>query len=92
MKFQKELKQKEAKATGAIAMKIAGLVDKIARDRNLEIVFERNSAGVLYAKNPQDLTAEVIDAYDYGQSHDKEKTAAGNTKETKNKKAASGKL
>ncbi|MEZ4741234.1 MAG: OmpH family outer membrane protein [Bdellovibrionota bacterium] len=64
MKFQQEIKQKEATATQKIAIKVAGMVEKMAAKRKLEAVFETNSAGLLYLKDPIDLTDTVIAEYD----------------------------
>ncbi len=63
MDFQNEMKQKEQAATQKIAMKVAGLVDKIARDKKFVAVFETNSSGLLYLENPVDLTDQVIAVY-----------------------------
>jgi outer membrane protein len=63
MEFQSDIKRKEQKATQEIAVKVAKLVDKIARDKKLEAVFETNSSGLLYLDNPLDLTQEVIGEY-----------------------------
>jgi len=64
MKFQQSIKQKEAIATQKIAIKVAGMVEKMAVQKKLEAVFETNSAGLLYLKNPTDLTDTVIAEYD----------------------------
>ncbi|MEY4632062.1 MAG: hypothetical protein RIQ81_2182 [Pseudomonadota bacterium] len=63
MEFQAGIKRKEQKATQAIAVKVAGLVEKISKERAFEAVFEANSAGLLYLQDPVDLTKEVIDRY-----------------------------
>ena len=63
MEFQAQIKRKEQKATQGIAMKVAGVVDKIAKEKKLAAVFETNSAGLLYLEQPVDLTQEVISAY-----------------------------
>ncbi|NDE15929.1 OmpH family outer membrane protein [bacterium] len=63
MEFQSNIKRKEQKATQAIAVKVAGLVEKIAKERGLEAVFESNSAGLLYLQEPVDLTKDVVDRY-----------------------------
>ncbi len=63
MEFQNDIKRKEQKATQSIAMKVAGLVEKMAKEKKLEAVFETNSAGLLYLESPADLTKEVIDRY-----------------------------
>ena len=63
MEFQNEIKKKEQKATQKIAMKVAGMVDKMAKEKGLEVVFESNSSGLLYLDTPTDLTKDVITAY-----------------------------
>jgi outer membrane protein len=61
--FRDDVKRKEQKATQAIAGKVEGMVQKLAKDKGLEVVFEINSAGLLYVNDPVDLTKDVIDAY-----------------------------
>lgn len=63
MAFRDEIKRKEQKATQGIAIKVAGMVEKMASEKKLEIVFETNSAGLLYVQAPLDMTKEVIDRY-----------------------------
>jgi outer membrane protein len=63
MEFQNEIKKKEQRATQKIAMKVATLVDKMAREKKLDAVFETNSSGLLYLDNPVDLTKDVVAAY-----------------------------
>ena len=73
MTFQSEIKRKEQKATQKIAVSVTQVVNKIAEERGYEMVFETNSAGLIYLKNPANLTKEVIAAYE--KSSKKEKTA-----------------
>ncbi len=63
MDFQNEIKQKEQQATQKIAIKVAGLVDRIAKDKKLTAVFETSSSGLIYLKDPVDLTDQVIKDY-----------------------------
>jgi outer membrane protein len=63
MEFQANIKRKEQRATQAIAMKVAQVVDHIARQKKLAAVFETNSAGLLYLESPMDLTQDVISEY-----------------------------
>ena len=62
MEFQAEIKRKEQQATKDIAVKIARLVEQMAVKMKLEVVFE-SSSGLLYVKEPLDLTDKVIDNY-----------------------------
>ena len=63
MEFQANIKRKEQKATQQIAMKVAQVVDQIAKKQKLIAVFETNSAGLLYLEAPVDLTQAVITEY-----------------------------
>lgn len=64
MTFQADIKRKEQKATQQIAVKVSGMVEKIAKEKHLEAVFESNSSGLLYLENPVDLTQDVIRIYE----------------------------
>jgi outer membrane protein len=63
MSFREGIKRDEQKATQSIAAKVEELVQKMAKDKSLEAVFEINNAGLLYLSQPVDLTKEVIDSY-----------------------------
>lgn len=63
MEFQANIKRKEQKATQQIAIKVAEVVDSIAKGKKLSAVFEANSAGLLYIDAPVDLTQDVITEY-----------------------------
>ena len=71
MDFQKEIKGKEQMATQKIAVTVTKLVNEIAKARGYEMVFETSSAGLLYLKDPSDLTKEVTDAYEAQSKKDK---------------------
>lgn len=64
MNFQSEIKRREQRATQKIAVSVTKIVNKIAAERGFEMVFETSSAGLLYLKNPVDLTDEVIKVYE----------------------------
>ncbi len=91
MAFRDEIKRKEQKATQGIAIKVAGMVEKMAAEKKLEIVFETNSAGLLYVQAPLDMTKEVIDRYtkekpkssDVKKSISAEKTKSTTSEKTK---------
>ena len=61
--FHDSVKRDEQKATQGIAAKVEVIVQKMAKDKGLEVVFEVNNAGLLYLSQPVDLTKDVIDAY-----------------------------
>lgn len=64
LKFQQEIKQKEQEATQKIAVSVTKLVSELAKKRGYEMVFETSSAGLVYLKDPVDITKEVITAYE----------------------------
>lgn len=63
MAFREAVKADEQKATQGIAVKVEGIVQKMAKDKGLDAVFEVNNAGLLYLSQPIDLTKDVIQAY-----------------------------
>jgi outer membrane protein len=64
MSFQNEIKGKEQAATQKIAIAVSKLVNDMAKQRGVDMVFETNSAGLLYLKDPVDMTKDVIDAFE----------------------------
>jgi len=64
MEFQASIKRKEQNATQKIAMKVAKVVETVAREKKLTAVFELNSAGLLYIDKPVDLTDDVVKIYE----------------------------
>ena len=63
MQFQQEIKRKEQMATQKIAVSVSKFVNDLAKSRGYEMVFEANSAGLLYLKDPVDLTKEVVEKF-----------------------------
>lgn len=86
MTFQNEIKQKEGQATQRIAMNVTGIVDGLAKEKNLDLVFELNSSGLLYAKHPVDLTDQVIKKYNETTKKDVKALPRAASKETNDKK------
>ena len=62
--FPTRNQRKEQAATQKIAMKVTKLVNDLAAKRGFEMVFETSSAGLVYLKNPVDLTKEVTTMYE----------------------------
>ncbi len=71
--LQKDLSEKEAKATGEIFAKMGTLLQTMGRDAGYTIIIEKSA--VLYAKNHIDLTNELIRNYNnaYGKKGKKKK-------------------
>src|SRR5690606_3549673 len=84
--FQQEIKRKEQKATQSIAVNVARIVDNIARSKDFEAVFETNTAGLLFLKDPIDLTNDVIGEYEKKHSGTKGAVAKKDSQEKKGDK------
>lgn len=64
MQFQDEIKKKEGQATQKIAMSVTKIVNDMAKSKGFDMVFETSSAGLIYLKDPTDLTKDVIKEYE----------------------------
>jgi outer membrane protein len=62
--LQAQLQKKEDALLQKVLQDVAGLIQKLGRDRGYAIVLERQRAGVLYNSGDADLTDEVLRAYD----------------------------
>ena len=57
------MKSKESQATQKIAVKVAKITETLAVAKGLDMVFEASNAGLVYVKDPMDLTPDVIKAF-----------------------------
>ena len=57
---QQELSREQAKLGAGIIKPAQGIIDKLAKEKKLQAVFERNQSGLLYVADSLDLTDEVI--------------------------------
>ena len=83
MEFHASIKRKEQNATQHIADKVAVLVDEIATKENFIMVFESSTSGLLYLKDPVDITPRVIAAYDKQHPHKRAPTKGKQNKKSK---------
>lgn len=67
MRHQQDLAEKEREATSKIFDRMQRIIVKIAGAENLTMVFDRNQAGLVFAKPHLDLTNEVIRRYNAGE-------------------------
>jgi outer membrane protein len=67
MRHQNELQQKEQEATGKIFERMQRIIAKISTSENFAMVFDRQQAGLVFAKPHLDLTNEVIRRYNAGE-------------------------
>ena len=86
MEFHADIKRKEQNATKHIADRVAILVDKIATKENFIMVFETSTSGLLYLKDPVDITARVIAAYDKAHPYKKPNKKSAKTTNKKSGK------
>jgi outer membrane protein len=73
MKYDQEMKKKEQEATQKIAVKVAKIVQGYAKEKGLDAVFEANTSGMLYVRDPINITSVIIEKY--GKTHGSDKTA-----------------
>jgi outer membrane protein len=62
--FQKELERKEQGLLQQALQEIAGIIERIGKQKGYMMVLERRAAGVLYGSPEVDITDEIIKAYD----------------------------
>lgn len=61
--FQKEIQDMEQKLKTPILEKVKAVVDEVAKNSEVDMVYEAATAPILYAKQEKDLTDEVIKVY-----------------------------
>lgn len=64
MQFQNQIKQEEVQATQKIARPASAIINEMGKEKGFDLVFESSNSGILYARNPVDLTDEVIKKYE----------------------------
>lgn len=62
--LQAQLQKKEDALLQKVLQDVAGLIQRLGKDRGFAVVIERQRAGVLYNSTDADLTDEVLKAYD----------------------------
>lgn len=63
MEFQQSIKEREMEATKKIAMNVTNIVGEFGDKRGFDLVFETNSSGLVYVREPVDITKELIERY-----------------------------
>lgn len=61
---QLELQNRDAELTASILDELKPIIDKLAKERQIDVVMEKGEAGVLYAAERFDLTDVVLKRYD----------------------------
>lgn len=61
--FQQEVRQKEMDETQKIFKNLAAIIDEVGKKKGYDMVFERGSGALLYAAKIDDITTEVVQAY-----------------------------
>lgn len=62
-KYQMEIQNKEQDLTKPIVDKLRNVIATIAKDKGYTLIIEKNENTVLYSLEKDDLTAQVIEAY-----------------------------
>lgn len=64
LKAQMDLQSRDAEFTRSILDELKPLLQQLAKERGLELIIEKNEAGVLYHREPLDLTDILLKRYD----------------------------
>jgi outer membrane protein len=67
MRHQQDLSTKEQEATGKIFERMQRIIARISTAENFTMVFDRQQAGLIFAKPHLDLTNELIRRYNSGE-------------------------
>ena len=62
--LQAQLQKKEDALLQKVLQDVAGLIQRLGKEKGYAVVLERQRAGVLYASGDSDLTEDVLRAYD----------------------------
>jgi outer membrane protein len=62
--FQKELEKKEQGLLQKVLQDVSGVVERVGKQRGVQLIVERRGATVLYGAAEADLTDEIIRVYD----------------------------
>lgn len=62
-KYDTFIKQTEDKLKKQITSNIYSIVDRISKKNKIDLVFDINAVGLVYVKNPINLTKETLDEY-----------------------------
>ena len=76
MRHQQDLAQREQEVTGRIFERMQRIIGRMASTEAFTMVFDRNQAGLVFAKPHLDLTNELIRRYNAGEGADGKKPAA----------------
>lgn len=79
---QADVKKKEGEFTGEILKDLRAIIEKIGQEGNYTMIIENAEGIILYSRQDQNLTEQVIKKY----NESKGKAKAKDTKETKNSK------
>jgi outer membrane protein len=64
LKAQMDLQSRDAEFTRSILDELKPLIQQIAKERGLDLILEKNEAGVLYHRESLDLTDLLLKRYD----------------------------
>lgn len=65
---QQEIQKKEQELTAPILIRLRSIISEMAKSKGYSVVLEKNENTVLFSQEKDDLTTEVISAYDKSKS------------------------
>jgi outer membrane protein len=76
LRHQQDLQAKEQEATGKIVERMQKILFRIAQAENFTMIFDKSGGAIAYAKQPLDLTNDLIRRYNNGEGGDGASAAA----------------
>jgi Skp family chaperone for outer membrane proteins len=62
--YEEEIKRKDEQLSGEVVSKLRELTEQIAREKNIDVVFEKSSVNVIYAGSALDISDELLKRFD----------------------------
>ncbi len=62
--YEEEIKRKDEQLSGEVVGKLRELTEQVAREKNIDVVFERGSVNVIYAGPAVDISDELLKRFD----------------------------
>ena len=74
--LQAQLQKKEDALLQKVLQDVAGLIQRLGKEKGYAVVLERQRAGVLYASGDSDLTEDVLNGHQSVFEHDRRRRTA----------------
>ncbi len=62
--YEEEIKRKDEQLSGEVVSKLRELTEQIAREKNIDVVFEKSSVNIVYVGPALDISDELLKRFD----------------------------